>query len=81
MLATVNGMERNFGVVYDLDLVVGERRISGSFISMDIGNIVLSIRNKTGVTISGIIGSGTMKSHCFVIDYEKELVVMKTGRD
>ncbi|MCE7053114.1 aspartyl protease family protein [Algoriphagus sp. AGSA1] len=81
MLASVNGVERTFDYVYDLDLMIGEKHISGSFISMDISSIVTSISNKTGMTISGIIGSETMKNYCFIIDYEKAEVMLKSGRE
>lgn len=81
ILANVNGMERAFDYIYDLDMMIGGNHIYGNFISMDISSIVTSIRNKTGMTISGIIGSNTMKNYCFVIDYEKAEILLKSGRD
>ncbi|MEB2776344.1 hypothetical protein SYJ56_13560 [Algoriphagus sp. D3-2-R+10] len=80
MLASVNGMERTFDYVYDIDMMIGEKHIYGNFISMDIGSIVTSIRNKTGMTISGIIGSETMKNR-FIIDYEKAEILLKSELD
>ena len=77
VLATINGRKRSFGHVYDIQVKIGEKFIPGGFISMDIGAIVNSIRNRTGLTISGIIGSATMKRLCFTIDYDKEEIVMK----
>lgn len=76
-LTTVNGMEREFGHAYDLYLMLSGRHIPSDFITLDIGSIVKSVRNNTGITISGIIGSGTMKNHYFIIDYEKEEISMK----
>ncbi|MEB2775067.1 retropepsin-like aspartic protease [Algoriphagus sp. D3-2-R+10] len=81
MLASVNGMERTFDYIYDIDMMIGEKHIYGNFISMDIGSIITSIHNKTGMTISGIIGSETMKNYCFIIDYEKAEILLKSGRD
>ena len=81
MLASVNGKERAFDYVYNLDMMIGEKHIYGNFNSMDIGSIVTSIRNKTGMTISGIIGSETMKNYRFIIDYKKAEIVLKSGLD
>lgn len=75
-LATVNGIEREFGHAYDLHVMLSGRDISSEFIAMEIGNIVKSVRNNTGITIAGIIGSRTMKHHYFIIDYEKEEIAM-----
>lgn len=78
-LVTVNGMEKEFGHAYDLHVMISGRHIACDFISMDIGSIVKSIWKKSGITIAGIIGSRTMKNHSFIIDYEKEEIVMKMG--
>ena len=77
ILATVNGIERDFCYVFNIHVSVGVKHIPGCFIWLDIGSIVRSIRIKTGITISGIIGSETMKRLCFMIDYEKEEIAMK----
>ncbi|MCE7058083.1 hypothetical protein LZF95_25600 [Algoriphagus sp. AGSA1] len=82
MLASVKGMERTFDYIYGLGMSIGEKHIYGNFISMDIGSsIIASIRNKTGMTISGIIGSVTMKNHCFIIDQEKAEILLKSELD
>lgn len=79
-IATVNGMERDFGYAYNIHLIIGGRHISCGFVSMDISIITKSVRKKTGVSIAGIIGSDTMKSYHFIIDYENEVVAMKLVR-
>ncbi len=79
-IATVNGIERDFGHAYNIYLIVGGRHISCGFVSMDINSVIRSIRKKTGVSITGIIGSDTMKFYHFIIDYENEVVAMKIVR-
>ena len=78
-LANVNGKYNTFDYIYDLNMMIGEKQIYGNFISMDISSIVTSIRNKTDTTISGIIGSETMKNYSFIIDFEREEIMLKSG--
>lgn len=78
---SVNGKYKTFDYIYDFDILIGGKQVYGNFISMDISSVVTSIRDKTGMTISGIIGSETMKNYSFVIDYEKEEIMFKSGLD
>ena len=78
-LVDVNGKFNTFDYIYDLNMMIGEKHIYGNFISMDISSIVTSIRNKTDTTISGIIGSETMKNYSFIIDYERQAIMFKSG--
>ncbi len=79
-IATVNGIERDFSHAYNIHLIIGGRHISCGFVSMDISSVLKSVRKKTGISIAGIIGSDTMKSYHFVIDYENEVIAMKLVR-
>jgi len=79
-IATVNGIERDFGHAYNIHLIIGGKHIPCGFVSMDITSVIRSVRKKTGVSIAGIIGSDTMKSYHFIIDYENEVIAMKIVR-
>lgn len=76
-LVMINGKQKDIGRAYNVHMVIGERRIFCGFLSMDISPIVKSIQKKTGISIVGIIGSDTMKIHHFIIDYEREEIVMR----
>ncbi|ODS85288.1 MAG: hypothetical protein ABS46_02110 [Cytophagaceae bacterium SCN 52-12] len=76
-IATVNGIERDFSHAYNIHMMIGGKPIHCGFVSMDISSIIKSIRKKTGISIAGIIGSDTMKSYHFIIDYENEVIAMK----
>ncbi len=79
-IATVNGTERDFGHAYNIHIMIGGRHIPCGVVSMDISSIVKSVRKKTGISIAGIIGSDTMKSYHFIIDYENEVIAIKLGK-
>lgn len=79
-LATINGFDRNILLVYDIKMEMQGRNIPCTFYSIDINSIVRSVQVKTGITIAGIIGSNTMKTFTFIIDYEKEQITMKMGK-
>ncbi len=60
-----------------VDLVIGNKELSTDYRSKDISEVVNVIKQNTGVTITGIIGSDIMKSYKFVLDYSSNSVYIK----
>ena len=57
-------------------LSFGDTRLWGMFFAFDISNVTKSIQERTGKTITAIIGTDTMRKYGFVIDMAYEKVTM-----
>ena len=65
----MGGGSSSMSETWDVILGTKGRRFLSSFLSYDLSTIVRSIRNKTGLTISGILGADVMKKYGFIIDF------------
>jgi len=57
-------------VAKNVELIVGGRKIKGSYKSIDLTYIARSIAGDSSIKIAGIIGSDVMRRHDFVINYK-----------
>ena len=63
--------------VHLAQLELGPLLIENGLFACDISPIINSLQQKTGIKISGIIGSQLMKDYGFEIDYQNEWVRIK----
>ncbi|MEQ6122109.1 hypothetical protein [Reichenbachiella sp. MALMAid0571] len=57
-------------IAKNVELVVGGRKMKGSYKAIDLTHIVSSIAGNGSIRIAGIIGSDMMRRHDFVINYK-----------
>ena len=75
-----NGDQETVMRVKNVDVQFNNQFNHKTFYSMNIGLIVRTIEAKTGLKISGILGSDwLMKYHC-IIDYNQRRIVLVNGR-
>ncbi|WKN33520.1 aspartyl protease family protein [Porifericola rhodea] len=76
----VSGVHGTAGVMnraYNVQLELGELYIEAPYFTHDLRRVIKSIRDKSLVKISGIIGSDVMNKYGFVIDYGEEMVYVE----
>ncbi|HEY4653093.1 MAG TPA: aspartyl protease family protein [Cyclobacteriaceae bacterium] len=69
-----------FKSVYNVSISLGSTRISTTCLAYDMSLLVTIIRNRSGIEISGIIGSDVMKRYGVIIDYANKEVGLISGR-
>lgn len=62
--------------VSNAKIYFGDIKLKSQFYAYDINNIVNSIRSRTGITISAIIGTTLMRDYGFVLDMGSRTVSM-----
>jgi hypothetical protein len=76
----VGGTIVEFKSVYNVSISLGSTRISTTCLAYDMSLLVTIIRNRSGIEISGIIGSDVMKRYGVIIDYANKEVGLISGR-
>ncbi len=62
------------------EIAFKEVKLQGNILAYDLSNIVYSIQNRTGKTITAIIGTKMMRHHGFVIDMSTDRIVMRDDK-
>jgi hypothetical protein len=76
-VASFGGIQSDILNAYNINLQLGSQLIDTEVYSYDLTPVIESLRLKTKIKISGIIGSNIMKKYGFVIDYTNQEVGIK----
>lgn len=72
------GSSVNEGFKAKFDLFCGDLRYREMFVCMDCSCGFSRIKEETGVQLHGILGTDFMRRHQWIIDFEREIIVMKS---
>lgn len=73
----VEGGKQEVQATKSAEVYLGPQQIKSRLLAFDLTHIVYGIHAKTGVKISGIIGSDVMRKYGFVIDYSSNKVLIQ----
>lgn len=76
----IGGKTTELTSIYQVHLKLGSTRIVTRYLAYDMSAIVQAIDRNSGVKISGIIGSDTMKRYGIIIDYKNREVGILTSK-
>ncbi|CAN5307951.1 hypothetical protein BH23BAC1_BH23BAC1_24190 [soil metagenome] len=76
-VASFGGIQSDILNTYNIDLKLGSQLIDTEIHSYDLSPVIESLKIKTNIKISGIIGSNIMKKYGFMIDYTNAEVGIK----
>lgn len=74
----LNGEKKSISWAKKVKVSLGSSEIRARFYSMDLSNLVNSVKKKTHITIQGIIGSDIMKKYDFRVDYRNKKIGFST---
>lgn len=69
-LEGLNGDKKQLSWAKKLSVTLGDSEIKTRFYTMDLSRLMSSVRNKTHITVQGIIGSDIMKKYDFRVDFK-----------
>lgn len=71
------GVTSDINELTNIDLRLGELRLTQDFSGKDIGYLIDAIYKNTGVRIVGIIGNNNIASHNLILDFETNTVLKR----
>ncbi|MCI4671315.1 MAG: retropepsin-like domain-containing protein [Bacteroidia bacterium] len=76
----VEGKRQQVKATKKAEIYLGPQKIKSRILAFNMNHVVEGIYGKTGVKISGIIGSDIMRKYGFVIDYSTNKVLIQKSK-